>query len=79
MKQRNQHNETNRGGSRSSIAVSRKIVCEDEACIGKEANSKDSSSTDRAKVDKPSGKSSGTSMSIGGKEACSNDACIGKK
>jgi hypothetical protein len=79
MKQKDQNTETNRPTSKSSIAVSRKIVCEDEACIGKEVKVYDLSSTNQAEDNKQNRKSPGTIISIGGKEACSDDACIGRK
>ena len=71
--------ETNQPTPKSSIAVSEEIVCEDEACIGKEVNPKDLPSSGEAHSKKRSRKSSGTSISIGGEEACSDDACIGKR
>lgn len=79
MKQENKHNETKRPSTRSSIAVSGEIACEDEACIGREVKPEGVSTTDQVDAKKRRGKSSATSMTIGGKEVCSNDACIGKK
>lgn len=64
---------------RSSISVSNKKVCEDEACIGKDVNPTSVTPAEAAAPDKSDKKASGTSMSVGGKEACSEDACIGKK
>lgn len=64
---------------RSSISVSNKEVCEDEACIGKDVKPTTEAPAEATQPDKSGKKSSGTSMSVGGKEACSEDACIGKK
>ena len=64
---------------RSSISVSNKEVCEDEACIGKTVNPITDTPAQASQPDTPEKKSSGTSMSVGGKEACAEDACIGKK
>jgi hypothetical protein len=64
---------------RSSISVSNKEVCEDEACIGKAVNPTTDKPAEASQPDKNVKKPSGTSMSVGGKEACAEDACIGKK
>ncbi len=64
---------------RSSISVSNKKVCEDEACIGKEVNATTEKPAEPKQLDESSKKPSGTSISVSGKEACSEDACIGKK
>ena len=64
---------------RSSISVSNKEVCEDEACIGKTVKPTTDTPAEASQPDTRGKKSSGTSMSVGGKEACSEDACIGKK
>ena len=64
---------------RSSISVSNKKVCEDEACIGKEVNATTGKPGKTTPLDKSSKTPSGTSISVGGEEACSEDACIGKK
>ena len=64
---------------RSSISVSNKEVCEDEACIGKTVNPTTDKPAEASQMDKSEKKPSGTSMSVGGKEACAEDACIGKK
>jgi hypothetical protein len=64
---------------RSSISVSNREVCEDEACIGKTVNPITDRPAEASQPDTRGNKSSGTSMSVGGKEACSEDACIGKK
>ena len=64
---------------RSSISVSNKEVCEDEACIGKDVNPTNDTAAEAKQPDKSGKKPSGTSMSVGGKEACAEDACIGKK
>lgn len=64
---------------RSSISVSNKEVCEDEACIGKDVNPAADTPAEASQPDKSGKKPSGTSISVGGKEACSEDACIGKK
>ena len=64
---------------RSSISVSNKEVCEDEACIGKDVQPTAETPAEAAQPVKSGKKPSGTRMSVGGKEACSEDACIGKK
>jgi hypothetical protein len=64
---------------RSSISVSNKKVCEDEACIGKDVNPAADTPSEASQPEKSEKKPSGTSMSVGGKEACAEDACIGKK
>ncbi len=64
---------------RSSISVSNKEVCEDEACIGKNVNPTTETPAEAAQPGKRGKKPSGTSISVSGKEACSEDACIGKK
>jgi hypothetical protein len=64
---------------RSSISVSNKEVCEDEACIGKDVQPTTVTTAEVPQPDKSGKKTSGTSISVGGKEACSEDACIGKK
>ena len=69
----------NRGTFRSSISVSNKKVCEDEACIGKDVNPAAETPAEPEQPDKSGKKPSGTSISVGGKEACAEDACIGKK
>jgi len=64
---------------RSSMSVSNKEVCEDEACIGKDVNPAADTPAETKQPDKSGRKPSGTSISVGGKEACAEDACIGKK
>ena len=64
---------------RSSISVSKKEVCKDEACIGKDVNPTTAAPEEAAQSDKSNQKLSGSRMSVSGKEACSDDACIGKK
>jgi len=64
---------------RSSISVSKKEVCQDESCIGKDVNQATATTAEAAHTDKDNPKRSGTSMSVSGKEACSEEACIGKK
>ena len=64
---------------RSSISVSNKKVCEDEACIGKDVNSTTATPAEAPQPEKRGKKPSGTSISVSGKEACAEDACIGKQ
>ena len=64
---------------RSSISVSNKEVCEDEACIGKDVNAAAETPAEATQPEKSGKKRSGTSISVGGKEACAEDACIGKE
>jgi len=64
---------------RSSISVSNKEVCKDEACIGKDVQPTADTPAEPSQPEKLDKKSSGTSMSVGGKEACAEDACIGKQ
>ena len=64
----------------SSISVSNKIVCEDEACIGKVVGNRSAlnGQAERLDKEKKSARDPGTSMSVGGKNACVDDSCIGK-
>lgn len=64
---------------RSSISVSNKEVCEDEACIGKGENATSGAPEKTTRSDKSDKKTSGTSMTVRGEDACSEEACIGKK
>jgi hypothetical protein len=70
-----------RSRTHSSISVSNKIVCEDEACIGKVVGDRNEQIDQAEQQDKDRGKArkSGTSMLIGGKDACTDESCIGKK
>jgi hypothetical protein len=63
---------------RSSITVSSKTVCEDEACIGKIANDPTPTAISPAQKKQKHNKASGTTMSFGGKHECTDEACIGK-
>lgn len=81
MAKRTKKKKTNRPKTHSSISVSNKIVCEDEACIGKVVGNRNALTGQAERHDKEKGKARkpGTSMSIGGKNACADDSCIGKK
>lgn len=63
--------EPNNQTPHSSITVSDKIVCEDDACIGKVAGPHSELS---AEIKRQS-----TSMSVRGRRVCTDDACIGKR
>lgn len=78
MTEQIQGDKTDRSKTRSSMGISQKIVCEDEACIGKVVNSASPAPGETGSEEKKSKKSTGSSMSIGGSEICSEDACIGK-
>ena len=80
MTKKTEKKKADRPKSHSSISVSNKIVCEDEACIGKVADKRDASNEKAAQQDTRRDKSQrpGTSMSIGGENACSDEACVGK-
>jgi hypothetical protein len=68
-----------RQNSHSSITVSDRVVCEDEACIGKAANPQTKPAVTTEPQAEKKGKRQVTTMSVGGKKACTDDACIGKK
>jgi hypothetical protein len=70
-----------RSKTHSSISVSNKIVCEDEACIGKAVDGRYTQTEQEERRNKNKGekKRPSTSMSIAGEDACSDDACIGRK
>ena len=63
---------------KSSITVSAKTVCEDEACIGKITNGPTPAANSPAQKKQKHTKPSGTTMSFGGKPGCTDEACIGK-
>lgn len=69
--------DANRRTPRSSIAVSDKIVCEGEACIGKSLTHPTAAPED-AEQEGGNKKGLSSSMSVGGRDACSGEACIGK-
>ena len=71
--------EPNNQTPHSSITVSDKIVCEDEACIGKIAGPHSELSAEIKRQDKKRIKRQGTSMSVRGRRVCTDDACIGKR
>lgn len=76
MSKANQNDRTDDPGVKSSMSVSQKVICEDEACLGKVVRSVPPTADETARTDKK--KPAGSSMAIGGKEICSDDACIGK-
>jgi hypothetical protein len=78
MTEQIQGDKTDRSKARSSLGISQKIVCEDEACIGKVVDSASSAPGETGSEDKKANKSNSSSMSIGGSDICSEDACIGK-
>lgn len=65
--------------SHSSITVSDKVVCEDEACIGKVAGPQTKQAQLTESQAEKRRKRQVTTISVGGKKACTDDACIGKK
>jgi hypothetical protein len=81
MTKKTEKKKADRPKTHSSISVSNKIVCEDEACIGKGVDQRDAPNGRAARQDTSRGKLQrpGTSMSIGGEDACSDESCIGKK
>ena len=79
MKHKSRNEEVIRPATQSSVSVSGEVVCEDEACIGKEVKAGEPWPPDQPQPEKNVKRSADTSMSLGGKEACSDDACIGKK
>jgi ribosomal protein L4 len=64
--------------NQSSISVSSRTVCEDEACIGKTVIGESASAQKPAEISEKRGEESGSSMSFGGKQGCTDEACIGK-
>jgi hypothetical protein len=80
MAKKSEKKKTNHPKTHSSISVSKKFVCEDEACIGKVVGNRNEQIDQAERQDKDRGKARkpGTSMSIGGKDACADDSCIGK-
>ncbi|WP_319522005.1 hypothetical protein [uncultured Desulfosarcina sp.] len=65
--------------SHSSITVSDRVVCEDEACIGKVAGPQTKLSAIAEPQAEKRRKRQVTTLSVGGKKTCTDDACIGKK
>jgi hypothetical protein len=78
MNKTSQKKEANHQTPHSSITVSDKIVCEDDACIGKVAGPQSKPTVERDRQDKKRRKRQGTSMSVRGKSVCADDSCIGK-
>jgi hypothetical protein len=64
--------------TQSSITVSSKTVCEDEACIGKIVNGESAAVQEPVEASENRKKQSGSAMSFGGKQGCTDEACIGK-
>ena len=81
MAKKTEKKKANSPKTHSSISVSNKIVCEDEAYIGKAIGNRDALTGQAERQDKDRGKlgQPGTSISIGGKDACIGESCIGKK
>lgn len=65
--------------TQSSISVSSRTVCEDEACIGKTVNGELASAQEPAEASEKRKEKSGSTMSFGGKQGCTDEACIGIK
>ena len=78
MNEKTKNDKTDPSKPKSSMSLSDEVVCEDEACIGKDTTPENASNTDMLKTKHKSKDSSGTSMAIGGKVICSDDACIGE-
>ncbi|WP_419660936.1 uncharacterized protein Dvar_13430 [Desulfosarcina variabilis str. Montpellier] len=78
MKEKTQKDKTGLSKTKSSMSLQNEVICEDEACIGKDAAAENASNTDTMKTKHKSKKSPGTSMAIGGKVICNDDACIGE-
>ena len=74
MTEQNQREPNDRPTTKSSMSVSQEVVCKDEECIAKVANSDRSNPAKAGRTDKK--KSAGSSMTIGGKEICSDEGCI---
>lgn len=64
--------------TKSSMSLSQKIICEGDACIGKDAILESVSRPETMKKESRPQKSPGTRMTIGGEVICSDDSCIGK-
>ena len=68
-----------RRGTTSSISVAGRIVCEDEACIGKTDGTAAAPPEPSAEpLEKPKPAATG-SISVSGKPACTDEGCIGKQ
>ena len=78
MNEKMKNDNTDPSKPKSSMSLSDEVMCEDEACIGKDAAPGNASNTDPMKTKHKSKESSGTSMAIGGKVICNDDACIGE-
>ncbi|MFO7645871.1 MAG: hypothetical protein R6W95_15920 [Desulfosarcina sp.] len=78
MKEKSPQEQESNTGTRSSVAVSSRTVCQDEACIGKTdaPASAGPPEAGAAKPRKPNPPES--SMSFGGETGCQDEACIGK-
>ena len=79
MNHKSRNEEEIRPATHSSVSVSGEVVCEDEACIGKEVKAGEPWWPDQPRPEKRVIRHADTSMSLGGKAACSDDACIGRK
>ena len=71
MNEKTQNDKTDPSKSKSSMSLSDEVICKDDACIGKDADSENTNSTGTMKTKPKSKGSSGTSMAIGGKVVCS--------
>ena len=64
---------------KSSMSVSRQVICEDDACIGKQADTPPAPPSDDAGPASDAKPAAPGSMTVAGQPACQGEACIGKK
>jgi hypothetical protein len=61
------------------MSVSQQVVCEDDACIGKNAEQPAAPPAGDASLASDSKSPASGSMAVAGQPACENEACIGKQ
>ena len=64
---------------KSSMSVSQKVICEDDACIGKRVDTPPAPPARAALSTSDSKRPASGSITVSGKPACEDEACIGKK
>jgi hypothetical protein len=64
---------------KSSMSISQQVICEDDACIGRQADRPSTSPTVETNAASDSKRTTSDSITVGGKPACEDEACIGKK
>ncbi len=79
MKKTPSNKTSSRRRFKSSMSVSQQVVCEDDACIGKNAGQPAASPARNASAASNSKSSTSGSMTVAGQPACEDEACIGKQ